>query len=1002
MTARVTTLKGPDAGAYYLDDPGDYYLDESEPKGRWHGRGAAALGLVGDIDDAAFLQVMAGHDPRTGGSVLLGRRYSERSVRGFDITASAPKSVSVLFAVGDPATRTAALAAHDTAVATMIAWIESHAHTRYRINGQIAVVDADGIIAAAFRQHTSRALDPQLHTHVVIANRVASPDGRWLALDARLLKLDQRTLSAIYHAVLRSELTLRLGVEWQTVVNGIAEIAHLPDQVLETFSSRTAGIQRRIDIKLDRFIDTFERHPTPRERWRLEREAVLESRPLKPQPTTRLHDAWTDQIRNLGHEPAEIIDRALHRVEPRRLDASTLRAMIGQAIDRLAQRQSTWRPAELTRELAAAVPTDLVTDPSEFLRIVDRLTDIAISQYCVDISRPIPDGAIRRRDGRPITESVADRALTTLAILDQEARLLTWAERRTHRAGIDSVAAVDRSHIGLTVPQAQTAAAVAGDADLVLVVGPAGTGKTTALTPAVEQLRAEHRPVFGVAPSAAAADVLAAATGVDADTIDKLVTEHSLQRPPDRRYDLPAGTTVIVDEAAMVATDTLDRFAALADRRNWRVTLVGDPMQFSAVGRGGMFQHLIDTHDAIELDHVHRFTNDWERTASLRLRSGDPTVADLYHTHGRLHGGTANRMETAALDAWETARRHGDTVTLAAPTNETVTRLNNAAQQRRLIAGELDPRGPTVHTGTYRLYLGDDIATRRNHRQLHTDQQHMIRNRDHWTIDRIHPDGDLTVHGPTGTVRLPADYVNHHVELAYAQTSHATQGRTVDQSFLVLDAPTDVRGVYVPLTRGRHQNHAFIVTTGEHTARDILATAITHNWIGQPAHTRHDELNRHQPTLPGPGQHRHRIDQPADPANRLRHEPDDLRRVRHQLDQHRQRLEHQQRRLEAAAATLDHYDRPLRRRRHQPEIANATIDNVILPTQIRNTRNAITNLEATIADLETRHATPVREAAQWPDRNHELDQRLYSSAVPRGNAPRQAIEHEEPDVGLGL
>ncbi len=78
----------------------------------------------------------------------------------------------------------------------MVDWIERHAHTRYRINGQVAVVDAEGIVAAAFRQHTSRALDPQLHTHVVIANRVRSDDGRWLALDARTIKVDQRTLSA--------------------------------------------------------------------------------------------------------------------------------------------------------------------------------------------------------------------------------------------------------------------------------------------------------------------------------------------------------------------------------------------------------------------------------------------------------------------------------------------------------------------------------------------------------------------------------------------------------------------------------------------------------------------------------------------------------------------------------------------------------------------------------------------------------------------------------------
>ncbi len=199
MTARVTTLKGPDSGAYYVEHLPRYYLDAGgEPPGVWHGRGAELLGLAGPVSDADFLDVMAGIAPGRG--VLLGLAYGERAVRGFDVTASAPKSVSVLWAVGDEHVRSEVLAAHDAAVAGMVDWIERHAHTRYRINGDVAVVDAEGIVAAAFRQHTSRALDPQLHTHVVIANRVRSDDGRWLALDARTIKVDQRTLSAVYHA----------------------------------------------------------------------------------------------------------------------------------------------------------------------------------------------------------------------------------------------------------------------------------------------------------------------------------------------------------------------------------------------------------------------------------------------------------------------------------------------------------------------------------------------------------------------------------------------------------------------------------------------------------------------------------------------------------------------------------------------------------------------------------------------------------------------------------
>ena len=171
MTVRVTTLKGCDAGAYYVEQLPNYYLQSGEPRGTWLGDGAPMLGLSGEVDDDAFLALIAGMGPQRPDR-HLGRRYNDDSVRGFDVTASAPKSVSVLFALGDDDIRREVLDAHDAAVAALAGWIERHAHTRYRIGGEVAVVDAEGIIAAMFRQHTSRALDPQLHTHLVIANRV--------------------------------------------------------------------------------------------------------------------------------------------------------------------------------------------------------------------------------------------------------------------------------------------------------------------------------------------------------------------------------------------------------------------------------------------------------------------------------------------------------------------------------------------------------------------------------------------------------------------------------------------------------------------------------------------------------------------------------------------------------------------------------------------------------------------------------------------------------------
>ncbi len=199
-------------------------------------------------------------------------------------------------------------------------------------------------------------------------------------------------------------------------------------------------------------------------------------------------------------------------------------------------------------------------------------------------------------------------------------------------------------------------------------------------------------------------------------------------------------------------------------------------------------------------------------------------------------------MERNAIHAWWRHRQAGDEVLLMAPTNETVAVLNERAQLIRIHAGEIDPDGRHARIAGGRVFVGDEIATRHNDRRLRTDRGDMVRNRATWTVDRIGSDGSLVATGRNGSVRLPATYVAEHVELAYATTGMGAQGRTVDVGILYLDHPTDVRNIYVPLTRGRSSNLAFVATTGEDTAADVLSRCLTTDWIDQPAHTRRAEL----------------------------------------------------------------------------------------------------------------------------------------------------------------
>ncbi len=218
----------------------EYYVGPTEARGQWIGAVCRELGLGGPVEATALRRVLAGLDPRDGSPL----RDASRRVRvaGFDLTFSAPKSVGVLFALGDEEMRTSVRAAHDLAANEALGHLERAAAAVRRGRAGAVVEEASGLVAAGFRHRTSRAGDPQLHTHVLVANLGRGLDGRWSALDGRRLYAHARSASFIYQAVLRSELTRTLGVDWTPVRKGIAEVVGIPRPVLRAFSRRRAEI----------------------------------------------------------------------------------------------------------------------------------------------------------------------------------------------------------------------------------------------------------------------------------------------------------------------------------------------------------------------------------------------------------------------------------------------------------------------------------------------------------------------------------------------------------------------------------------------------------------------------------------------------------------------------------------------------------------------------------------------------------------------------------------
>jgi conjugative relaxase-like TrwC/TraI family protein len=785
----------------------EYLSGHGESPGRWYGAGAATLGQSGEASTEAFQRIFEGRHPDTG--ELLGRAHGRRAVPAFDLVFRPTKSVAILYALGDPQTSRAVLDAHHAGLDEAVAYLDGHLGGR-RGHGGAEHVCGGGVLAVGFDHRASREGDPLPHTHLVAANRVQGPDGRWTALDGRGVYRHRRAADAIYRACYQRELTRTLGVEWTAADRwGNREVQGVSEDLIRAFSKRTEQIEAEV-----KRLEADGRERTPR----LVKWAVQATRKPKEQeaPET-IHGRWRGEAAELGTDADTLVRQVTGRVRDRTptLSDQTVQAVFA----RLAG------PDGLTAKASTFARQDVI---------------VALGAGLAGATRQELEGLADRFVAERAVSVVADRALeerrwSTPELLGVEQRLVAAAEGRTReQTGVvahDSVRAALAAHPTVGAEQAALVRDVGLDgAGVRVVVGRPGTGKTYTLGVARHAFQLGGYRVLAAAPTGIATVSLEAEGFEEVATVDRLLTELDRDQRAGRAGEGPlldARTVLVVDEAGMVGSRKLARLLAHAQGAGSKVVLVGDDRQLAAIDAGGGFRALRVRLGASELVENRRQLHAWQREAIELVRQGQVDQAvELYRAHDRVVAADSKPALTLALlndwwAAWQDADGdpERDVVVLAARRDE-VDRLNTACQQ---VMAKHDRLGPDrLKVEDREVAVGDRVVCGKN-----ALAKLGIANGTRGTVTALDQQArTLTIRtdGEHGReITLPRWYLdgrqpterNRRVDLAYATTGHRAQGLTKWRALVRVTGAEGGNWFTVQLSRAREDTRLYAVVGPE-------------------------------------------------------------------------------------------------------------------------------------------------------------------------------------------
>jgi len=824
---------------YYLDQVArsqeEYYTGAGEAPGHWAGAAAVELEVAGEVSEDGLLRMLAGAHPDTAAR-LGGPPHGER-VLAFDLTFRAPKSVSLLYALGGPVVSRAASDSHAHALAAALGYLERHAVVARRGHGGQQLVRGNGFVAAVFQHRTSRAGDPLLHSHVLVANLTRGPDGRWTALDGRALYAHAKTAGYLYQAVLRHQLTHQLGVAWGRVHNGVADIVGIPQPVLVAFSRRRQQITRRLAERGEHSAKSAQT-------------AALDTRRGKERRVSEqtLRGRWRRRAEAVGFAAREleaVVDQAASQPAAP-IDQDRLLAHLA-GPEGLTREASTFCRRDLLRAICEQLPAG--AELGEIERLADqflRAEGLVIPVTYIDDDLAPAGDTIRRADGRAVSARADTQRYSTHELVALEASVIAAAQRRQDEgAGVVPEQLLDEvlaSHVGRRVPRAAGDASPARLADdqvamvralatsghgVQVVNARAGTGKTFALDAARAAWQAAGHRVLGAALAGKAASELTDGSGIESGTVSRLLLDLEDPRAPG----LGANTVLVVDEAAMVGTRQLGRLLQHAEQVGAKVALVGDSAQLPEIDCGGLFRGLSVRLGAIQLTENRRQVHQWEREALELLRAGNAGDAiGRYWQHDRVVvRGSAPAVRSQLVADWWAAMGHADEQppVMIAARRVDVDDLNGRARALMTAAERLGAQVLTV--GDQGFAVGDRIVALKNHQR-----RLGVLNGTRGTVTGIDvAAGALEVCTDDGrAVQLPRWYLagSHRrrwVDHGYAITGHKSEGMTTDRAFVLGSEDLYREWGYTAMSRGRQENRLYLVV-GENPLADELDV------LGQP------------------------------------------------------------------------------------------------------------------------------------------------------------------------